>query len=218
MTSLMKTIPLFSGLGDEELAVLFRYAVKKTLPRNTLLFPQGAPGDALYIIQRGKVKVVLSDVEGKEVILSVLGPGDFFGEMALLDDQPRSAAVMTMESSEFYVISKSDFRACVASQPELATNLLRHLSRRLRVADQKIGSLALMDVYGRVAGTLLQLAEYDGDKRVLTGHYTQKDIASMVGASREMVSRIFKDLTEAGFIEQDGDRIILHERPRPSIY
>ena len=216
MSQIMKNIPLFSGLGDEELAVLFRYAVRKPVARNTLLFAQGSPGDALYIIQRGKVKVVLSDVEGKEVILTVLGSGDFFGEMALIDDEPRSAGVMTMESSEFYVISKSDFRTCIASQPELATNLMRHLSRRLRAADQKIGSLALMDVYGRVAGTLLQLAENDGDKRVLTGRYTQKDIASMVGASREMVSRIFKDLTEAGFIEPDGDRMILHERPRSS--
>ncbi len=215
MTSIMKNVPLFSGLGDDELAVLFRYAVKITVSRNTLLFSQGAPGDALYIIQRGKVKVVLSDAGGKEVILSVLGPGNFFGEMALIDDEPRSAGVMTMEISEFYVISKSDFRACVAKQPELATNLMRHLSRRLRAADQKIGSLALMDVYGRVAGTLLQLAENDGDKRVLTGRYTQKDIASMVGASREMVSRIIRDLTEAGFIEQDGERIILHEPSRP---
>ena len=216
MSQIMKNIPLFSGLGDEDLAVLFRYAVKKTVARNTLLFSQGSPGDAMYTIQRGKVKVVLSDADGKEVILSVLGPGNFFGEMALIDDEPRSAGVMTMESSEFYVISKSDFRTCIATQPELATNLMRHLSRRLRVANQKIGSLALMDVYGRVAGTLLQLAENDGDKRVLTGRYTQKDIASMVGASREMVSRIFKDLTEAGFIEVDDDRIILHERSRPS--
>jgi len=215
MTNIMKNIPLFSGLGDAELGVLFRYAVKKTVSRNSLLFTQGGPGDALYVIQRGKVKVVLSDVDGKEVILSVLGPGDFFGEMALIDDEPRSASVMTMENSEFYIISKDDFRACVATQPELATNLMRHLSRRLRAADQKIGSLALMDVYGRVAGTLLQLAERDGDKRVLTGRYTQKDIASMVGASREMVSRIFKDLTEAGFIEQDGERTIVHELPRP---
>ena len=215
MTNIMKNIPLFSGLGDEELGLLLRYAVKKTVSRNALLFAQGGPGDALYVIQRGKVKVVLSDADGKEVILSVLGPGDFFGEMALIDDEPRSASVMTMENSEFYVISKSDFQACVARQPELATNLMRHLSRRLRAADHKIGSLALMDVYGRVAGTLLQLAERDGDKRVLTGRYTQKDIASMVGASREMVSRIIRDLTEAGFIEQDGDRIILHEPSRP---
>lgn len=215
MTHVMRNIPLFSGLGDEELGVLLRYAVRKTVPRNTLLFEQGAPGDALYVINRGKVKVVLSDADGKEVILSVLGPGDFFGEMALIDDEPRSAGVVTMEASEFYIISKSDFRTCVAKQPELATNLMRHLSRRLRIADQKIGSLALMDVYGRVAGTLLQLAETEGDKRVLTGRYTQKDIASMVGASREMVSRIFRDLTEAGFIELDGDRIILHEPPRP---
>ena len=99
MTHVMRNIPLFSGLGDEELGVLIRYAVRKTVPRSTRLFAQGAPGDALFVIQRGKVKVVLSDAEGKEVILSVLGPGDFFGEMALIDDEPRSAGVVALEAS-----------------------------------------------------------------------------------------------------------------------
>jgi len=204
-------VPLFSGLGQDEIDLLLRAGVKKSFPKNTLLMSEGSRGESLYVVQQGKVKVFLCDPDGKEVILSILGPGDFIGEMALIDDEPRSAGVMTMEAVEFFIISKADFRNCLAKDPELAANLVKGLCQRLRAADRHIESLALMDVYGRVARTLLQLAEHADGRLVINQRLTHKDIGNMVGASREMVSRIFRDLVNAGYIRVEDRRIIVND-------
>ncbi len=211
MRATMGHIPLFSGLGQDEIELLLRAGTKKSFAKNTLLMSEGSRGESLYVVQQGKMKVFLSDPDGKEVILSILGPGDFIGEMALIDDEPRSAGVMTMEAAELFVISKPDFTSCLAKNPELAANLMKGLCQRLRAADRHIESLALMDVYGRVARTLLQLAQQSDGRLVINQRLTHKDIGNMVGASREMVSRIFRDLANSGYIRIEDRRIVIND-------
>lgn len=197
---MLNKIPLFANLPQEQLVLLNKRTVTKAYPRNTILVSEGDNTDQLFVILSGKVKVYLADEEGKEVILNIHGPGDYFGEIALLDEAPRSASVMTLEDSKLLVISKRDFQECLVQQPAIALTLLRDLSRRLRVLTDNVKSLALMDVYGRVARTLLSLATQREGHLVIEQKLTQKDIANMVGASREMVSRIMKDLTAGGYI------------------
>jgi CRP/FNR family cyclic AMP-dependent transcriptional regulator len=149
----------------------------------------------------GRLKVMMSDAEGKEVILSILGPGEFFGEMGLIDDEPRSATVVTIEPCELLSIAKREFKKSLAENFDMSMAVMRGLVRRLREADRKIGSLALLDVYGRVARLLLDMAENVDGEKVVTKRLPKQDIAKMIGASREMVSRVMKDLQTGGYIE-----------------
>ncbi|MDP1907281.1 MAG: cyclic nucleotide-binding domain-containing protein, partial [Hyphomicrobium sp.] len=161
-------MPLFAGLDEERLNVLARAIVRKSVGRNARIIGAGDPTDSLYIIISGRLKVLMSDEQGREVILSILSPGEFFGEMGLLDDSPRSASVVTLEACELLTISKVDFKRSLADNFELSLMVMRGLVKRLRDADQKIGSLALMDVYGRVARLLLEMAEdINGEKVVV---------------------------------------------------
>jgi CRP/FNR family cyclic AMP-dependent transcriptional regulator len=171
----------------------------------------GDATDSLYIVLSGRLKVMMSDAEGKEVILSILGPGEFFGEMGLIDDAPRSASVVTLEPCELLYLSKRDFKKCLAENFEMAMAVMRGLVRRLREADRKIGSLALLDVYGRVARLLLDMAEDVNGEKIVTKRLPKQDIAKMIGASREMVSRVMKDLQVGGYIEMRGSNIVLRD-------
>jgi CRP/FNR family cyclic AMP-dependent transcriptional regulator len=153
----------------------------------------------------------MSDSEGKEVILSILAPGEFFGEMGLIDDEPRSASVVSIEPCELLSITKRDFKRCLAENFEMAMGVMRGLVKRLREADRKIGSLALLDVYGRVARLLLDMAENVNGEKIVTKRLPKQDIAKMIGASREMVSRVMKDLQTGGYIEMRGSNIVLRD-------
>jgi CRP/FNR family cyclic AMP-dependent transcriptional regulator len=166
----------------------------------------------MYVVLNGKVKVYLSDDEGKEIIINILKEGDYFGELALLDESPRSASVMTLEDCKFAVLSKLAFDECLTSNPEIALQVIRGLSARLRYLTENVKSLALMDVYGRVARTLLEMAEDQNGVQVINQKLTQRDIASMVGASREMVSRILKDLSVGGYITIESKSITINEK------
>ena len=192
---ILGNIPLFSCLDDTALDALSKVAVKKTFPSHTILLSEGDKTDSLYVICSGKVKVEISDEHGKEVILTMLGPGEYFGEMALLDGKPRSASVVTRGPTELLIISRNDFRDILISNPDAVYNLLRGLLKRLREANEKIESLALMDVYGRVLKLFVQLAKPKGQKLVIEEKLTHQQIANMIGSSREMVSRILKELT-----------------------
>jgi len=154
---------------------------------------------------------MMSDSEGKEVTLAILGPGEFFGEMGLIDDSPRSASVVAMESCELLSVTKRDFKKCLAENFEMSMAVMRGLVRRLREADRKIGSLALLDVYGRVARLLLDMSETVNGEKVVTKRLPKQDIAKMIGASREMVSRVMKDLQMGGYIEVRGSTIVLRD-------
>ena len=204
-----KDIPLFSGLSEADHALLTQVAVRRSYPRHTLLLQEGDPGERFYLLRKGRAKVYLGNADGREVILAFLGPGDFLGEMALVDEEPCSANVMVLEESEFVSIGKSEFQKVLASSPSMAANLVKALSRRVREANQQIESLALNDVKARVEQALRGLAEKEGGELVIPARVTHRDIAAMVGASREVVTRLFRSLEEAGVVRVDGRRITL---------
>lgn len=210
-TALLRNVPLLSLLSEDELALLARVVVRKSYVRGSLILGAGDPTDSLYILISGRIKVFMSDLDGKEVILSVLGPNEFFGEMGLIDDKPRSANVVALEACELVGISKSDFKRCLAVNFDMAMTVMRGLVKRLREADNQIGSLALMDVFGRVARLLLETAEVIGGEKVVTKKLSKQDIARMIGASREMVSRVMKHLERAGFIEVRSSTIVIRD-------
>ena len=210
-TAVLKTVPLFTSFPEDQLRMLTTMVARKSAPRSTTIMAGGDPNDSLYIVLSGRLKVMMSDSEGKEVILTILGPGEFFGEMGLIDDEPRSATVITIEPCELLSITKRDFKKCLAENFEMAMAVMRSLVKRLREADRKIGSLALLDVYGRVARLLLDMAENVDGEKVVTKRLPKQDIAKMIGASREMVSRVMKDLQTGGYIEMRGSTIVLRD-------
>ena len=210
-TAVLKAVPLFSSFPEEQLRMLAQVVTRRSAARSTTVLAAGDLTDSLYIVLSGRLKVMMSDAEGKEVILSILGPGEFFGEMGLIDDSPRSASVVAIESCELLSIAKRDFKKCLAENFEMAMAVMRGLVRRLREADRKIGSLALLDVYGRVARLLLDMSENVEGEKVVTKRLPKQDIAKMIGASREMVSRVMKDLQMGGYIEVRGSNIVLRD-------
>jgi len=207
----VRQIPLFPQLDDGELERIGRAAREKSYPKGSVILFEDDPGDALYVVLSGQVKVVLIGEDGREVILSMLKMGDFFGEMSLIDDQPRSAHVIAVEDSGLLVLRRDDFRACLEESPRIALGLLQALSRRLRRADDKIGGLVLLDVNGRVARLLLELAdEHDGQN--IPRKVTHHTIAQMIGSSRETVSRTIRDLADKGLIRVSRKDIAILQR------
>jgi CRP/FNR family transcriptional regulator, cyclic AMP receptor protein len=211
----LKAVPFFTQLNEHELDVVRSVASERSYAKTAVVLTEGEMGDSLYMIQSGKVKVVIGDEEGREIILKILGPGDFFGEMSMIDKEPRSASVTTLEPATFLVLTHAAFERCVEQAPRIAKVVMQILAQRVREADRKIGTLALMDVYGRVASTLLELAVVTNGKLVVGEKLSQQDLANMVGASREMVNRILKDLTERGFISIESKSITIINRELP---
>ena len=212
---MLRAIPLFQDLSDADLTMLNELATEKQVPKGTVVMTAGTVGDSMYAITSGRVKVFIGDEDGREIILKILGPGDFFGEMSLIDSQPRSASVAALDPSTFKVLSRQAFEHCLERAPRIGTLVMQALAKRLRDADRKISTLALMDVYGRVANTLLELAINDGGKLIVGEKLSQQDIANMVGASREMVNRILKDLSERGYITVESKTITIHDEKLP---
>ncbi|MBN1378869.1 MAG: Crp/Fnr family transcriptional regulator [Gammaproteobacteria bacterium] len=206
----LKSIPLFADLNDSDRELLAGTQVARKFQKNVIVLHEGDQSNALYIVESGQVKVSKINEEGKEVVLCILGEGDHFGEMSLIDDEPRSASIITKTVCEFSVIRKQEFEQVLNANPELALAMMRSLCQRLRAADRSIESLALMDVYGRIARLLLDSAIEQDGKQVVPGKLTHKDIAQMVGSSREMVSRIFKDLSDGGYISKLPDGIAIN--------
>ena len=202
----------FWSLPPQHLKTLSEQGSVKAYPKHTIIISEGERSESLFIILSGKVKVFLADEDGKEVLLSTQGPGEYFGEM-ILDEGPRSASVMTLEPCKFAVITTDQFKQFLFKNPEAGLELVRSLIHRVRALTKAVGNLALLDVYGRVARLLLDLAtEVDG-RQVIAEHLTQQDMASRVGCSREMISRIMKDLRAGGYIKMDGEIIIVAKTP-----
>ncbi len=209
----LRRVPLFSSLSEGQLDTLAAGSVRKNYPRGRTIVSEGEPSQSLYILLSGRAKVQRSDAEGKEVILAVIGPGEFFGEMSLIDDAPRSASVITIESSDFMAINKDSFKAMLIQSPEIGMQIMKGLVRRLREADKKIETLALLDVYGRVARVLLDFSENIDGERIVKGRLPRQEIAKMIGASREMVSRVMKGLEIDGYIvPMPEGRLVLREK------
>lgn len=205
----------FPKINQEELAIVASYGTSRTYAKNTILVSEGDPSEMFYLILKGQVKVFISDEKGKELLLNLQGPGEYFGEIAIIDKAPRSASVMTMEACEIAVVSKQGFERCIAEHPELAMVLIRNLVKCVRSLTDQVKGLALLDVYGRIAHTLTGLAKEQLGEQVIEQRLTHQDIANMVGASREMVSRILKDLSTGGYIRIE-DRKIIIAKPFPA--
>ena len=207
----LEKVPLFSQLAPAELQRVVEATRERTYPKNSVILFEDDPGDALFVVAQGQVKVVLIGEDGREVILSVLGPSEFFGEMALIDDEPRSAHVIAMEDSSLIVLRREDFKGILKQSPGIAVALLKELSRRLRRVDEKVGSLVLLDVNGRVAQLLLELADEEGGERI-TRRLTHHTIAQMIGSSRETVSRTMRELVDRGLIDVSRKDITIKDR------
>jgi CRP-like cAMP-binding protein len=211
---LLRSVPIFAGLDAAAADALERLCDTRTYQEGSVILSEDEPGEALFVLVRGKVKVVLYGESGREVILSTFArAGEVFGEMALLDDAPRSATVAAMEPSTLLVLSRTDFRAQVDRHPSIALEVMTELSRRLRRADAIIGDLALLDVFGRLAAKLRALAESEGEEVeggvLIRQRPTQAEIAAMIGTSRETVSRALSELSRRGDVVMSGKRLLI---------
>ncbi len=208
---MLEKVSLFTGLSPRDLSAIAACALTRTFAPKAVILSEGERSDSLYVVLYGRVKVYVSDRDGAEVILGIIGARECFGEMALMDDTPRSASIMTLESTRLSIVSKNAFKECLVRNPDIAYNLIRALNQRVRTLSENVKNFALLDVNGRVARILRSLAVTQGDSLVIEQRLTHQQIASMVGASREMVSRVLKDLTKKGYIETEGKRITIRQ-------
>jgi len=213
-SDLLRRVPIFSGLTASQMSHLSKTIVKQRFKRGELIIEQGRISGALFIILSGRARVIMSDRCAKEVILNALGQGDYIGEMSLIDGKAHSASVKTEVQTDVLVLSHAEFVRCLAENQTIAVWIMKGLVQRLRQSSDKVISLALMDVYGRVAKVLMDAAQPRGDQGLLIcDKMTRQDIAKMVGASREMVSRVMRDFEDQGFINpQEDGSIVLNER------
>lgn len=208
---LIRRVPLFSMLTASQAESVAESVVKSRFRRGESIVEQGKKSNSLFIILTGRARVVSTDLRGREVILATMQPGDHIGEMSLIDNEPHSATVRAEVQTDVLVLGRLEFARCLPENSSMAYAVMKGLVQRLRQADRKIESLALMDVYGRVARALLEFAVVDADgNAIIRDKVSRQDLAKMVGASREMVSRVMKDLEERGFIEtrSDGSMVV----------
>lgn len=222
ITDFLSTVPLFRELDRAAIRGFAEYTRERRFSKGAMIVAEGDPGDSLFVVRSGEVKVVLAGEDGRDVILNVLNVGDHFGELALIDGRPRSAHVIATQASSLLMLSRADFRRQVEQSPQVAWGLMVELSRRLRQADGTIGSLVLLDVPGRVAKVLLEHAT-PGEPATLVRQLTHQTIAQMIGASRETVSRAMAEFQEKAIIVVQRrivtitDRSALEARARPRL-
>lgn len=198
-------------LSPELLAALAAHGSTRAFRANAILIHEGDAGDALYILLTGRLRAYASAEDGREVVLSELGPGEYVGELSL-DGRPRSASVRTLEASTCCVVQGGEMRAFLAAHPDFALHLSQKLTRMVRNLTEQVKSLALQDVYGRMVRMLMELSDPQGDERVVREKLTQQDIADRVGSSREMVNRVLKDLTTGGYVSVRDGRHVIHRK------
>jgi CRP/FNR family transcriptional regulator, cyclic AMP receptor protein len=213
-TSYLKQVSFFSDLLEEDIHALTSVAKRRTFRAGEVIFHRDDPGQVLYMIKEGKVKICIISPDGQEVSLAVFGKGEYFGEFSLLDGLPRSTDAVALEKVECHTLQRSDFHNAILKNPKIAILVMEALTKRLRNTDQMVEDLIFLDVYGRVAKKLLELADAHGVK-VEDGvridiRLTQQELASMVGASRESVNKVLGYFTEKNFISTDKHRITLH--------
>ncbi|MGH8509201.1 MAG: Crp/Fnr family transcriptional regulator [Gammaproteobacteria bacterium] len=202
----------FPKLVQADLEILAKCGITRRFKSKTVLITEGEPSHELYIVESGLVRVYTSEQSGKEVTLIFLGPWGCFGELGLLDDAPRSASVSTVEASTLVVVSKPAFLNCLSKHPDISIKLMQVLVQRVRLLTGRVRDIALLDVYGRIARSLMSLATERDGQWIIEQRMTQQDLASMVGCAREMVARVMKDLTIGGYVEVKGKRITIKRR------
>ncbi len=210
---LLAQVPLFAQLGSGELDTLAALLRRRRFRSGEVIFHEGDAGTALYIIEDGEVKIVLGSPAGKEVVLGLFSPGDFFGELALLDGEPRSADAVATVASRLVTLQREDFARFVTEHPRIATSLLAVLSRRLRRTDQLVHDAAFSDVRTRLIKVLLELAQTKGEPApkgvVIASRLTQGDLANMVGTTRESINKWLRYYTQKGSLRHDHGRLTL---------
>jgi len=200
-------------LTSDDLELIAAHGSRRSYPKNSILISEGDSAGDFYIVVSGQVRVYSSNEEGREVILNSIGPGGYFGELSVMDDAPRSASVVTLEPTQVVAVSKAALRRCLAEHPDIALRMIRALSQRVRALTTSLRNMALLDVYGRLVNVLMDMARQEDGALVIARKPTQQELANMVGASREMVSRILKELANAGYLEVQGRRLIIHATP-----
>jgi CRP/FNR family transcriptional regulator, cyclic AMP receptor protein len=210
----LKQVSIFAGLSDEDLQTLMSVTRRRTFRSGEVIFHRDDPGQILYVIKEGKVKICLISPDGQEISLVVLGKGEYFGEFSLFDGLPRSADAITLEKTECYTLQRNDFDKVIMKSPKIALKMLESLTRRIRSTDQMVEDLIFLDVYGRVAKKLLELAETHSvpvdDGLRIDVRLTQQELASMVGASRESVNKVMGYFMDKKIISTDKHRITIH--------
>lgn len=213
--SLLKRVPIFSSLKENQLQRIAEYCVTKHYTKDQLILVEEETGKILFIIYKGRVKVTRTSDDGREVILSILESGDIFGEMSLLDGKARSASVIAIENSELLLLRRGDFLQILEDFPQIAIALLKELAGRIRKSDTQIKSLSLQDAMGRVASTLILLADEIGKAResgvIISRIPLQQDLANMAGTSRETISRVFKAMENEGLIKREGRKLYIED-------
>ena len=203
---LVRRVALFSPLTQEQAQGVADNAFTRRFRRGEVVVEQGKRSNALFILLTGHARVLSADSRGREVTLAILQPGDYVGEMSLIDNEPHSATVRAEVSTDMLVVGRADFaRCCLPESSSVAHALMHGLVQRLRSANRQIESLALLDVYGRVARALLDMSEMVGERRVIRKRVSRQDLAKVVGASREMVSRAMKDFEARGVVETEAN-------------
>jgi CRP/FNR family cyclic AMP-dependent transcriptional regulator len=212
----LKNVPYFAEVADDTLHKLVVSAVRKHFPKNTVLINEGDEAGSLFILVSGKVQVYLSNDTGRTVTLSTLEAGSFFGELSLLDGEPRSASVITLEPTVCTLIPRTAFQSWLHEHPDAALCIIKSLTRLIRNLTENVRGLALSDVYGRLVKTLNGMAVARDGVHVIQGKPSHQDLANMVGCSREMVSRILKDLVQGGYVSVEGKTLRINRKLPPS--
>lgn len=216
---MLRKIPLFAGLNDDEMQKVISSGYTKVYTKEEVIIMHGDEGDAMYLILAGNVKLTLFNEDGKTIVLSVLKEGDFMGELSLLDRKARSCSVIAMSECRLFILTRTLFYKLISEQPKIIFNILKEMTERLRKADAKIGSLALLDVYGRIVQVLYDIASDIGEETeqgiIIDKLPTHEELAGIVGTTRESVTRVMINIRKTGIIRYRNDhKVILRNRIR----
>ncbi len=220
----LKKVPLFSGLSEEDLDRLITISREKFYPKDSVIFQREEVGNFFFLICSGRVKVIIETEDGKEAILSILYPTEFFGEMSLLDGEPRSASIVALEYTRVLIIQRDEFLNLLSKHPEMSLKILKTLSLRLRKANKQIETLMFFDAPGRIARILLDIVLDKGAKTekgiAVDLDFTRQELGSLIGVSRETATRVLKNFEEEGIITVEKNHIIVHnlEKLKKRIY
>ncbi len=215
----LQAIPLFANLDEKDLSDIAGLLIERKFPRDAVIFEEGTLGDYMYLIQEGQVKVTKMSEDGREKILEMFGPGDFFGDMSLFDREPRSASIKTTKACVLMALSRHDFLGLLRQNPDVSMQVIQELSRRLRDADEQIRALLFERVEGRTRQLLVRMARErvaDRPDRLATPAITHQQLADLVGTSRETVTRVIKELKEEGWLEQVGKQYLVAAANEPA--